>query len=150
MKKLALAVFGSAFILSSVGLAQSTRYTSPYTSNQADPATDYFRVNYFSNIQGGAAYVPVNSGTGLGSQNGNAGNIMTVTGATTPDEFVDIVNPGTNGAAPNSAFTGVGDLCALIYVVDTQEELQECCGCLVTPDQLIELSVQILGQAVVP
>ena len=128
MKKLALAVLGSAFILSSVGFAQSTPYRSPYTSNEVTPATDYFRVNYFSSINAGASYNSAGTGTPL----------VTVTGATSSDEFIDIVNPGTNGAGSPAN----GSLCALIYVFDTAEELQECCGCLVTPDQLIELGVQ--------
>ncbi len=51
---------------------------------------------------------------------------------------MDIVNPGTHGAGPG----GAGDLCALIYVVDPAEELRECCGCLLSPDQALELSVQ--------
>ena len=50
-----------------------------------------------------------------------------------PDDIVDIVDPGTNGS---------GNLCAMIYVITTDEELNECCGCLITPDQLIELGVQ--------
>jgi hypothetical protein len=76
------------------------------------------------------------------TDNCNDGNQTPVHGATGPDEFVDIVNPGSNGADLGSATDGTGDLCALIYVVDVAEELEECCGCLVTPDQLIELSVQ--------
>jgi len=103
----------------------------------AQTATDTFRVNYFSSLQGGASFSPQPSyGT---YSNGNAYNTPTVSGATTADETVSIVNPGTDGIVPG---TSTGDLCALIYVVDTAEELQECCGCLVTPDQLIELSVQ--------
>ena len=34
-----------------------------------------------------------------------------------------------------------GDLCAMIYVFDDKEELQECCGCLVTADDLKTLQV---------
>ena len=99
--------------------------------------TDTFRVNYFSSLQSGATFTSQpSSGT---YANGNAYNVSTVSGATSADETVNIVNPGTDGVVPG---TSTGDLCALIYVVDTAEELQECCGCLVTPDQMIELSVQ--------
>ena len=47
---------------------------------------------------------------------------------------VDIVNPGTNE-------NGGGNVCAKIYVITPDEELAECCGCMLTPDQVIELSV---------
>ena len=46
-------------------------------------------------------------------------------------ETIDIVDPGTNGA---------GNLCADIYVIDASEEMTECCGCLITPDQLVEFT----------
>jgi len=48
-----------------------------------------------------------------------------------PDGTVRIINPGTSG----------GNLCADIYVFDTNEEMSECCSCVVTPDGLLTLSV---------
>lgn len=53
------------------------------------------------------------------------------------DATVRITNPGTNGA-PSPA----GDLCALIYVFSPDQQLAECCGCLVTPNGLRTLSVK--------
>jgi hypothetical protein len=47
------------------------------------------------------------------------------------DATVRIVNPGTSG----------GNLCADIYVFDTNEEMSECCSCTITPDGIIALSV---------
>ena len=39
-----------------------------------------------------------------------------------------------------------GDLCAMIYVFDTAEEMGECCGCLLTPNQIRYGSVrQLIG-----
>ena len=141
MKKLALAVFGSALILSSVAAAQSRNVqSSPYVSNQAFTAPDNYRVNYFANLMQGATVGTLTATSSL-KDNGNDSNQTPVGGATSPDDPVDIVNPGTNGAS-GVLGSAVGDLCALIYVVDTREELEECCGCLVTPDQLIELSTQ--------
>jgi hypothetical protein len=35
-----------------------------------------------------------------------------------------------------------GNLCAMIYVFDDDEELGECCGCPLTPNQLATLSVE--------
>jgi hypothetical protein len=48
-----------------------------------------------------------------------------------PDGTARITNPGTSG----------GNLCADIYVFDANEEMSECCSCLVTPDGLLTLSV---------
>jgi hypothetical protein len=48
-----------------------------------------------------------------------------------PDATVRITNPGTSGAS----------LCAAIFVFDAQEEMSECCSCLVTPNDLRTLSV---------
>ena len=54
------------------------------------------------------------------------------TTAGAPDATVRINNPGTTN----------GDLCAMIYVFDNDQELNECCGCLTTPDGLRTLSVK--------
>jgi len=48
-----------------------------------------------------------------------------------PENTVRVTNVGTSGA----------NLCADIYVFDPNQELSECCSCLVTPDGLLELSV---------
>lgn len=55
-----------------------------------------------------------------------------------PDATVRIDNPGTveteGGGSPES-------LCAMIYVFDNDQQLSECCGCVVTPNGLRTLSV---------
>jgi len=48
-----------------------------------------------------------------------------------PDATLRIVHPGVTA----------GNLCADIYVFDTNEELSECCSCTVTPDGILTLSV---------
>ncbi len=48
-----------------------------------------------------------------------------------PSATVYVSNPGTSG----------GNICAMIYVVDPSQELRECCGCAITPDGLLTLSV---------
>jgi len=48
-----------------------------------------------------------------------------------PDGTVRIDNPGT----------AAGNVCASIYVFDPEQELSECCSCLLTPDGLRTLSV---------
>ena len=77
-------------------------------------AQDVFKINYFSNNH--------------------------VAGA--PDQTVRIDNPGSP-AVTGEAPTAPGDinLCAMIYVFDNDQQLSECCGCLVTPNGLRTLSV---------
>ena len=58
---------------------------------------------------------------------------------TRPDQTVHITNPGTDRSNPTS--TTSGDLCANIYVFRSDQQLTECCSCLVTPDGLRTLSV---------
>src|ERR1700685_4022293 len=48
-----------------------------------------------------------------------------------PDGTARIDNPGT----------AAGNVCASIYVFDPEQELSECCSCLLTPDGLRTLSV---------
>lgn len=53
------------------------------------------------------------------------------------DGTLRITNFGSSGGGP----APIGNLCAMIYVFDSSEELQECCGCTLTPDGLKTLSV---------
>jgi hypothetical protein len=48
-----------------------------------------------------------------------------------PDGELRITHPGT----------AAGNVCASIFVFDPQQELTECCSCLLTPDGLRTLSV---------
>jgi hypothetical protein len=54
-----------------------------------------------------------------------------------PDSTVQITNVGTNIGPGNPS----GDMGALIFVFDSNQELTECCGCKITPDGLLTLSV---------
>jgi hypothetical protein len=54
-----------------------------------------------------------------------------------PDAKVRLVNSGAE--APLSI--AGGDICALIYVFKADQQIEECCGCLVTPSGLLTLSV---------
>ena len=53
-----------------------------------------------------------------------------------PDGTVRITNVGTNITTPGS-----GNLCAMIYVFEPDQQLAECCGCEITPDGLLTLSI---------
>ena len=59
-------------------------------------------------------------------------NYFANNGPGVPDGTVRINNPGTTN----------GDLCAMIYVFDNDQEMNECCGCLTTPDGLRTLSMR--------
>src|SRR5271166_2683524 len=48
-----------------------------------------------------------------------------------PDATVRVTNPGTSN----------GNLCAFVYVFDNDQQLDECCGCITTPDGLRTFSV---------
>ena len=54
------------------------------------------------------------------------------------DTTVYITNVGTQtGTTADPS----GNLCAMIYVFEPDQQLAECCGCMVTPDGLLTLSV---------
>jgi len=53
------------------------------------------------------------------------------------DNVLRIVNPTSAATSP-----APGWLCAMIYVYDDIEELEACCGCPVSADQVFSLSVQ--------
>jgi len=54
------------------------------------------------------------------------------------DALVRLINPGTEGSPLTSP---VGDVCANIYVFDSNQEMIACCSCLVTPNGLVTASV---------
>jgi hypothetical protein len=54
----------------------------------------------------------------------------------TYDNTVKLINPTTQPVASG------GFLCAMVYVFDQHEELQECCGCPVTNDGLRTISAR--------
>jgi hypothetical protein len=74
---------------------------------------------------------------------------LTVTGTITVlpiaavDYFTNANNPNAPDATINLVNTGLtgGDLCAMIYVFDSSQELNECCGCSISQDGIKILSV---------
>jgi hypothetical protein len=52
-----------------------------------------------------------------------------------PDAQLRLSNDGNLGSGPS------GDLWADIYVFNTDEEMEECCSCVVTPDGYLDLDV---------
>jgi hypothetical protein len=58
-----------------------------------------------------------------------------------PDATVRVTNPGTSiGGEPEIEETN-GNVCAMMYVFDNDQQMSECCGCLTTPDGLRTFSV---------
>jgi hypothetical protein len=65
-----------------------------------------------------------------------------------PDAQVNILNPGsTGGWSVTDGYTagapGVGDLCANIYVFTSDQEMVECCSCFISPNGLLQLSLDV-------
>jgi len=96
-----------------LALSAAAQINTSITSTADDVTQDFFKINYFANNVAGA-----------------------------PDATVRIDNPGSPVVLPGDApTTGDINLCAMIYVFQDDQQLTECCGCLVTPDGLRTLSV---------
>jgi len=76
-------------------------------------AQDVYKVNYFSN---NAPLIPLTSAAAIAL----------------PDGTVRIDNPGLT----------YGNLCAMVYVFDADQQMSECCGCIETHNGLRTLSVR--------
>ncbi len=85
------------------------------------PCSGTFQTTFYDTEE-----VPSENGTGAG------------------DNIIRLVNPVgcANGGVSNAICPSETNLCAMIYVFDQFEELGECCGCPVTPQGLISLSVE--------
>jgi hypothetical protein len=66
---------------------------------------------------------------------------------------LDLIDPNGcgNGTIGNAACHGETDSCAMIYVFDTSQEMQGCCGCRVTPNEHLtgSISAPIPGMVVI-
>jgi hypothetical protein len=72
---------------------------------------------------------------------------------TTKDSTIKMINPGNQITAVNgNGFPLNGDLCAMIYVFNNDEQVVECCGCLLTPDsrRSISLNGDLLANPINP
>jgi hypothetical protein len=66
------------------------------------------------------------------------------------ESWIDIINTGFNGVPllgpgiGNGNFgntTGTGNICVNVYTISSDEQLDGCCSCLVTPDEVVNLGV---------
>jgi hypothetical protein len=55
-----------------------------------------------------------------------------------PNAIIRLIDPVGN---PNLEYGQNSDLCAMIYVFDDNQNMGECCGCPITPNGLLRLSV---------
>ncbi len=128
----AFAVLGTAALFTMAAVAQTGSLkknlaansarpdaSSPYTSNAGAAPADDYSVQFFRNAQQRLNYFDNDS----------------------DDYTVDIVDPGTNGTNETVNGYPAPSMCADIYVITPDEELAECCGCLLTSDQLMEINI---------
>jgi hypothetical protein len=87
-------------------------FAAGMSAQTAEPA-DSFKVDYFSGANSVVGGIPA------------------------PDGTVRITNVGTDTGVGDPS----GDLFAVIYVFDSDQELTECCDCEITPDGLLTLSI---------
>ncbi len=96
----------------------------------------------------GAGWQAASGQTQLGApaNPGDPANVYTVdyysnaNTAGAPDATVRVINPGTSDD-PGSKGKAAEDLCAQIYVFDANQEMSECCGCFISANGLLTLSV---------
>jgi hypothetical protein len=69
---------------------------------------------------------------------GNIDFFQNANTAGAPDASIRIANPGESTI---TATNDGDDLCAMVYIFDTRQELSECCGCPVSANGLLILSL---------
>ena len=108
-----------------------------------------------ANLTTGTANVTVNSGAQTTVMFFDSDPVLTVVTLDAPyqiryaahldkgESWIDIINDGANGASAFGPGVGgaVGNICVNVYAIDPQEELDSCCSCLITPNQVVNLGV---------
>lgn len=76
---------------------------------------------------------------------GPAFQIRYASNLTSGDSVIDISNNGVNGASLNGPGFGAaaGNICVNVYAFSPDEQLISCCSCLITPNGLVSLSVNL-------
>jgi hypothetical protein len=87
---------------------------------------DTYKIDYYS-----TAFTPVCPTVGQAGTVCQDGNYD-------PDSTVRLTNAGTQLGSTGDPS---GNLCAMIYVFAPDQQMAECCGCALTPDALLTLSV---------
>ncbi|MGP8243607.1 MAG: lactonase family protein [Bryobacteraceae bacterium] len=56
------------------------------------------------------------------------------------ESYIDIGNSGAASASlPGAMLSSAGNICVSVYAIDPSGNLDSCCSCLVTPDQVVHL-----------
>jgi len=55
--------------------------------------------------------------------------------------LINIVAPFEGNATSATGSIANGETCAMIYVFDTSQAMEECCGCPITADGLLSISI---------
>src|SRR5579862_5146566 len=87
---------------------------------------------------------------GNGAEGGPTGNYLftwfaTSTDGGNGDNILRLIDPngcGNGSGITNGSCTSEVDQCAMIYVFDDDQEMGECCGCPITPNELLSFAVE--------
>jgi Bacterial Ig-like domain (group 2) len=126
----------SAFETLSDGTTQHVTGAGSWSSSNSSVA-DVTNEGFVVARHAGTTTISLSSGSAEGSANLTVKPVLAVSyfsHANTSgfaDSNLRLSNPGVTG----------GNLCAEIYVFDQDQQLSECCGCLLSPDGLLTLSV---------
>ncbi len=109
-----LSVASLAALILPVGLFAQVTATPTTLNASGSGLEDAFQVNYASQLNNGDSVLNIT----------NAGTSAVTTSLT---------------AAPNTS-AGMGNICVNIYVFNPDEELEACCSCKLTPNELISFA----------
>jgi uncharacterized protein YjdB len=119
------------------GTTQNVTSSASWSSSQPSIAT--------INSTGAVAALLVGTTTVEAQSGGLSGSATLVVSPLMTVSYFDLAdsqNSGIDGTVrlTNPGLTG-GDLCAMIYVFDSNQEMNECCGCLISDSGLLTLSL---------
>jgi len=126
----------SAFETFSDGTTQHVTGAGSWNSSNSSVA-DVTNEGFVVARHAGTTTISISSGSATGSANLTVKPVLAVSyfshanASGFGDSNLRLSNTGATGA----------NLCAEIYVFDQSQQLSECCGCLVSPDGLLTLSV---------
>ncbi len=93
-------------------------------------------------LRSGSTSPQIGDGSSTGTLLSGSYDISEDTG--TGDNIIRLINPAGcgNGGVSNQQCGSETDLCAFFYVFDDDQEMGECCGCGITPNELYTASVK--------
>jgi hypothetical protein len=153
------------------GSCETGRVTVTATPGSSSVSAD--NISFCPTSESGSCSFSVNvTGTTVGIQNNSVTDALDVTATASLDviappgvelenyfsnasttggqAYVNIIAPLEGDTTGPSAAVREGETCAMIYVFNTEQSLQACCGCPVTADGLLTLNIttQLAGNPV--